>query len=169
MTDTQTPIILKIPKTVAKAEKVRMKRVKRVKVKTEVLPPSPETLPYTPLPDIPEVTLPIRLPCGLRASWQVSFKDEDDFVFFHSLRDVAYGMRCRGVDIPKTEKLRAFLRRSGKKTSRRVPAWISSVKSVRRLCRDVPDYTAPDSETEGDGANDGFGATDYESEYFSAC
>jgi hypothetical protein len=201
MSDTQTPpIMIRVPKTkapktpskAAKADKKpRAKRAKRVKVKTEPMPPleyDPPTPVLTIVPDEivtapvveiapPPVPPPPRLPNGLRAAWEVEYKDEVAQVRYHSLRDLVYDLQGRGVDCSKAERMRAFLRRrSVKKTKivgrrRRAPAWISTIKSIRRLCRDVPDYAASDGEAEGDGASDGMGditGSQDESDYFSA-
>lgn len=141
MSSVQTPL----PKSSASkaAKKPRAKRVKKIKIKTEPVP----------------VEIVTRLPNGLRAAWEVEYHNEDGQIRYHSLRDFVFDLQNRNVDVLKVEKMRAFLRRHSAKKSiaRRTPVWLSTIKSIRRMCHAVPDYIAED--IEGDGANDGYGAT----------
>jgi hypothetical protein len=212
MSTPQTPpIVIRIPKTktpkAPRAPKVKVenpagkvKRVRKIKIKTEQPPPPPPPSPIELIivPDSPEpapaveiaaaaaappIPPPTRLANGLAASWAVLFQNEAVPVLFHSIRDIAHGLRSRGAEIPRCEKLRAFLRRRQKpiepsplRRRRSAPAWLSGVKSISRLGHGNPAFTADDEPRicddsdapmayEGEFANDGFGdVADYETE-----
>jgi hypothetical protein len=213
MVEPTTPILVVLPKTpktraprAPRAPKIKVEnpagKVKRVrKIKTEQPPPPPPPPPPSPIeliivPDsppppapaveivaAPPVPPPTRLANGLTAAWSVLFQNEVVPVLFHSIRDISHGLRSRGSDIPRCEKLRAFLRRRQKKVEpsplrsrrRSAPAWLSGVSSISRIGHGDPAFTADESENhdygsaamayEGEFANDGFGdVADYEAE-----
>jgi hypothetical protein len=174
------------PKVKSESTAGKVKRVRKIKIKTEQPPPAPPPSPIELIivPDsppqpvvevvVPPIPPPTRMANGLAAKWAVIFQNEVVPVLFHSVRDISHGLRSRGSDIPRCEKLRAFLRRRQKpvepsplRRRRSAPAWLSGVKSISRIGHGDPAFTADESENhdyasaamayEGENANDGFG------------
>jgi hypothetical protein len=130
MVEPTTPILVVLPKPpktprAPKAPKVKVenpagkvKRVRKIKIKTEQPPPPPPPSPIELIivPDsppqpvvevvVPPIPPPTRLANGLTAAWSVLFQNETTPVLFHSIRDISHGLRSRGSDIPRCEKLR---------------------------------------------------------------
>jgi hypothetical protein len=135
MASSTPPILVALPQTPKapkpKAPKVKVenpagkvKRVRKIKIKikTEQQQPPPPPPPPSPVieliivPDsppqpavevvVPPIPPPTRLANGLTAAWSVLFQNETTPVLFHSIRDISHGLRSRGSDIPRCEKLR---------------------------------------------------------------
>jgi len=158
----KTPKTPKATKTPAKPRRIKQEKIKQEKIEVP-MPPTPPT-PEPPTPETPPA-LVLRLPNGLRTAWEVQYKGDVEPVPYHSIRDVAFGLRQRGVDVKKSEKLRAFLRRHAtKKAARKCPKWLDTVKSISRVGTENAVWCAPDAE--GEGASDGFGETHDDTQFF---